>query len=186
MESIPEIMTTDRLQLRRPRLADADDVFAYASDAAVTHFMDWPAHKSIQTVTEWLSDCRSLWESGAEFTWFITQRTGERVIGAISLRVTEYKADFGYVLNRNDWGNGFGTEASQAVVNLAASLPGVYRVWATCDVENAASARVLEKVGLMREGVLRSWAVRPNISLIPRDALVYSKVTKNAQQAYPE
>jgi [ribosomal protein S5]-alanine N-acetyltransferase len=180
MESIPETITTDRLQLRRPRTTDADDVFAYARDADVTHFMDWPTHKAIKTVTEWLSDCRSLWESGAEFTWFITPRSEERVIGAISLRVAEYKADFGYVLNKNVWGNGFGTEASRAVVNLAAGLPGVYRVWATCDVENVASARVLEKVGLMREGVLRSWAVRPNISLVPRDALVYSKVTKNA------
>jgi ribosomal-protein-alanine N-acetyltransferase len=180
MEDIPESMTTDRLQLRRPRDTDADDVFAYASDADVTHFMDWPTHKAIGTVTKWLSDCHSLWDSGAEFTWFVTPISGDRVIGAISLRVVEYKADFGYVFNRKVWGNGFGTEASQAVVNLAASLSGVYRVWATCDVENVASARVLEKVGLTREGVLRSWALRPNISLVPRDALVYSKVTKNA------
>ena len=180
MESIPELLSTDRLQLRRPRTTDADDVFSYASDPAVTHFMDFPTHKTIETVSEWLSDCRSFWESGAEFTWFVTPRPVDHVIGAISLRLAGHKADFGYVFNKKVWGKGFGTEASQAVVNLATSLPGMYRVWATCDVENVASARVLEKVGLMREGVLRSWAVRPNISSVPRDALVYSKVTKNA------
>lgn len=178
--NVPELITTDRLQLRRPKVTDADDVFAYASDADVTHFMDWPAHKSIETVTQWLADCRSRWESGNEFTWFITPRSEEPVIGAVSLRVNQCKADFGYVLNKSAWGNGFGTEAARAVTQLAARLPGVYRVWATCDVENVASARVLEKTGLTREGVLRSWSVRPNISPVPRDALVYSMVTKSA------
>src|SRR5688572_29757072 len=106
-ESIPEDLTTNRLQLRRPTITDAEDVFAYASDLDVTRFMDWPTHKTIGTVTEWLSDCTSLWESGAEFTWLMTPRSEERVIGAVSLRVSEYKADFGYVLNRQFWGRGF-------------------------------------------------------------------------------
>jgi len=180
MKGIPEVLTTHRLQLRRPRITDAEDVFAYASDIDVTHFMDWPNHKTMSTVVDWLSACTSLWESGAEFTWLITPRYEERVIGAISLRVVEYKADFGYVLNRQFWGRGLGTEAASAIVDLAASVDGVYRVWATCDIENVASARVLEKVGLVREGILRRWARRPNISSVPRDALVYGKVIRDA------
>jgi [ribosomal protein S5]-alanine N-acetyltransferase len=48
--------------------------------------------------------------------------------------------------------------------------------WATCDSDNLASARVLEKIGLMREGVLRRHTIRPNISPIPRDVFIYAKV----------
>jgi RimJ/RimL family protein N-acetyltransferase len=49
-------------------------------------------------------------------------------------------------------------------------------VWATCDVENLASARVLERVGMTREGVLRRWTVYPNLGDTPRDCLCYSIV----------
>jgi ribosomal-protein-alanine N-acetyltransferase len=179
MKGVPEIITTSRLQLRRPKITDDADVLAYASDTSVTRFMDWPTHKTISTVTAWLSDCTSLWESGAEFTWLITPRSEGRVIGAVSLRVTEYKADFGYVLNKQFWGSGLGTEAACAIVDLASNLDGVYRIWATCDVENVASARVLEKAGLLREGILRRWAMRPNISSVPRDAFIYGKVVRD-------
>jgi ribosomal-protein-alanine N-acetyltransferase len=50
------------------------------------------------------------------------------------------------------------------------------RVWATCDVDNVASARLLERVGMEREGVLRQWLVHPNLSEAPRDCLCYSIV----------
>ena len=56
------------------------------------------------------------------------------------------------------------------------SVPSIWRVWATCDIENAASARVLEKVGLSREGTLRRWLVRPHLSSDPRDAFIYARV----------
>jgi RimJ/RimL family protein N-acetyltransferase len=49
-------------------------------------------------------------------------------------------------------------------------------VWATCDVENLASVRVLEKLGLTCEGVLRRYAIRPNLSPTPRDAFVYARI----------
>jgi ribosomal-protein-alanine N-acetyltransferase len=52
----------------------------------------------------------------------------------------------------------------------------VYRIWATCDTDNVASARVLEKAGLRREGTLHRWSVKPNIGPEPRDAFVFAKV----------
>ncbi len=65
----------------------------------------------------------------------------------IAYRVREHAADIGYVLSRSLWGRGYMTEAAAAVVEWAINLDFVYRVWAVCDVENKASARVLEKVG---------------------------------------
>jgi len=78
------------------------------------------------------------------------------------------------------WHHGYATEAGRAVIAWAADLPEVYRVWAVCDVENPASARVLEKLGMSREGVLRRWIIHPNISSEPRDCYVYSKVRSEA------
>ena len=66
------------------------------------------------------------------------------------------------------------TEAVRAVVEWALSQPGIYRVWAVCDVDNAASAKVLEKVGMRCEGILRRWVIHPNIDAAPRDCYCYA------------
>ena len=68
------------------------------------------------------------------------------------------------------------TEALQPLVNWVINQPEIYRVWAVCDCENLASARVLEKIGMTREGVLRRWLIHPNLSDVPRDCLCYAKV----------
>jgi len=54
--------------------------------------------------------------------------------------------------------------------------PDIYRVFATCDVENPASARVMEKVGMVREGILRRNSIHPSIGNEPRDSLIYAIV----------
>lgn len=68
------------------------------------------------------------------------------------------------------------TEAVRAVVDWAIGQPEMHRVWAVCDVDNKASARVLEKAGMEREGILRRWSIHPNISEFPRDCICYAKV----------
>jgi RimJ/RimL family protein N-acetyltransferase len=87
-----------------------------------------------------------------------------------------HTADVGYLLDRHHWGNGYATEAARAVVAWAFSVPAIRRVWATCDTANVASARVLEKAGLEREGTLRQAIVRPNLGNEPRDAFIYARV----------
>ena len=54
--------------------------------------------------------------------------------------------------------------------------PLVFRISAVCDVENVGSARVLEKSGFVREGVLRRWMMHPNVSNEPRDCYSYARV----------
>jgi RimJ/RimL family protein N-acetyltransferase len=100
----------------------------------------------------------------------------DRVIGMIGCRVREHAADIGYVLSRDYWNRGYTTEAAKTVVDWASNLEFIYRVWAVCDLENEASARVLEKVGMQREGILRRYIVHPNVSPEPRDCFVYSKI----------
>ncbi len=172
----PEIINLQRIRLRRPKLSDAEAIFEYGSDPEVAHYADWPIRTTIDPIVESLRERSVLWETGVEFNWVITLLSEDRAIGGVSCCVVRHAAEFGYLLNRRYWGNGFATDASRAVVEWAFSLPSIWRVWATCDAENLASARVLEKVGLSREGTLRRWAVRPNISPEPRDAFIYSRV----------
>jgi [ribosomal protein S5]-alanine N-acetyltransferase len=60
--------------------------------------------------------------------------------------------------------------------NRALSQPDTWRIGDVCDVENQVSARVMEKTGFLREGVLSRWSVHPNISDEPRDCVSFAKV----------
>jgi [ribosomal protein S5]-alanine N-acetyltransferase len=172
----PESFELARLRLRRPRLSDAEALFAIGSDPEVARYAEWPLDTEIGPNLERLRQRAELWDSGAEYYWIVTPARDDRAIGAVSTRVVQHAADIGYLLDRRHWGNGYATEAARAIVDWALSRPSIHRVWATCDTENVASARVLEKAGLQREGTLRRAIVRPNLSSEPRDALLYARV----------
>jgi pimeloyl-ACP methyl ester carboxylesterase/RimJ/RimL family protein N-acetyltransferase len=135
--------------------------------------MDWPPHGNLRDALAIVERAACLWESGEEYSWVITVRPDDRAMGNVGCRVRGHAVELGYVISRDYWGRGYATEAAKAVFDWAAAVEGVYRVWATCDVENTASVGVLEKIGMSREGVLRCWAIRPNIDpVVPRDALI--------------
>jgi RimJ/RimL family protein N-acetyltransferase len=171
----PEMITTARLVLRRPKSSDATAKYEYGSDPEVARYMDWARHTSLSDTVAFVERAASSWRSGDEYTWTITVKPEDRAVGSVACRVRGHAADLGYVLAREHWGRGYATEAAKAVFEWAATLEGVWRIWATCDVENAASVRVLEKIGMSREAVLRRSAIRPNLAPgVPRDAFVYS------------
>ena len=173
---VPDVIDLRRLRLRRPMASDAEALFECSSDLEVARYMDWPVNTSIDQVIERLREREQGWTSGEEFYWVITLPNEDRAIGAISCRVDGDSADFGFFVNCRYWRNGYATEASKAIVDLVKEIPAILRLWATCDVENVASARVLEKAGLSREKRLPRSIVRPNLSDKPRDALLYSWV----------
>jgi [ribosomal protein S5]-alanine N-acetyltransferase len=174
---LPELITTERLVLRPPRRDDAAAIFdGYARDPEVTRFLLWEPHKSVATLEPFLVECIDAWHGGRRFPWVIVRRAENDLVGMIELRIDAHIADVGYVLARAYWGRGYASEALRAVIPAALSLPGVYRVAAACDVANQASARVMEKAGMSREGVLRRYSVHPNVSPEPRDVLMYSVV----------
>jgi ribosomal-protein-alanine N-acetyltransferase len=62
----------------------------------------------------------------------------------------------GYALHPDYWGKGYATEAAQAIVNFGFKHLKMHRIWATCDVKNKASEKILKKCGMKKEGRLRS------------------------------
>ena len=175
----PATLQTDRLLLRIPGVRDIPDILEYASDDDVTRLMDWKRVSGPNEVRAFLAKTSDAWNDGSEYTWAITERGIDRVIGAVALRSREVDSDFGYVLNRKAWGRGIALEASRAITALLASAQQPHRIWATCDVENYRSARVLEKLGLKREGTLVAHRVRPNVSSEPRDSYVYANIVSS-------
>ncbi|MDZ7362807.1 MAG: GNAT family N-acetyltransferase [candidate division KSB1 bacterium] len=171
----PAIIETSRLRLRVPVMEDAVPIFEqYGQDPDVTKFLSWPPHQSLADTSEFIKRCLTVWENGSAFPWAMTRKDDHRLLGMIELRLRDHKADVGYVLARAYWNKGYATEATKAVVAWALAQKEIYRVWAVCDVENLASARVLEKVGMAREGVLRRWLSHPNCGEAPRDCYCYS------------
>ncbi len=168
---------TSRLLLRPPALEDAEDIFArYAQDREVTLYLQWAPHSDIQTTREFLRRCLKVWEQETAFPWVVIRKTDRNLMGMIELGIEGHRACLGYVLARPYWGQGFATEAASAVVNWAIAQPPIHRVWATCDCDNHASARVLEKAGMQREGLLWRWAICPTMGSVPRDSWSYAKV----------
>jgi RimJ/RimL family protein N-acetyltransferase len=173
----PPILETPRLVLRRPRMDDAEAVHnGYASDPEVCRYLTWKPNESLAQTREFMRGHLDVIDSSPNFTWAITQKGSDILIGMIELRMNGHKADFGYVLSRAFWGRGFVTEALRAVLDFALTLPALYRVWGVCDVDNIASARVMEKAGLTYEGTLRRNIIHPNISDEPRDVRCYALV----------
>jgi ribosomal-protein-alanine N-acetyltransferase len=167
---------SERLVLRRPALTDTLAVYEYASDPEVTRFMDWPTHQNARDALNFLRQCTASWAVGTEYTWAVTVKPNDHAVGMVSCRIQGHAASMGYVLNRRYWGQGYATEAAATVMSWMFSLSPVRRVWAICDAANLASARVLEKLEMTCEGVMRKAVVRPNIGGEPRDALLYARI----------
>jgi ribosomal-protein-alanine N-acetyltransferase len=110
-------------------------------------------------------------------TYILVGRQDETVRGAFDLRnAGPYRLGYGYVLALRCWGQGLMSEALAEVVRWAMGRDDIWRIGDVCDVENRASARVMEKAGMTREGLLRRWIMHPNVSIEPRDCLSFAKV----------
>ena len=171
----PESLTTTRLLLRKPRAEDAPLIFTgYAQDPEVTRYLTFRPHVDLKDAQEAVERFLEGWRSGKSYCWLIFRRDGEELIGAISAR-EDQGINLGYLVARPYWRRGFMSEALGAVVEWAFGKPAIFRVWAVCDVDNEASARLLERTGFHQEGILRKWSVHPNVSYVPRDCYCYAK-----------
>jgi RimJ/RimL family protein N-acetyltransferase len=130
----------------------------------------------IEQTQDFVQSCLAAWENEARFPYMITLKNDGQVIGMIDPRIEGSRVGIGYGAARAYWGKGYIPEATRAVIEWALQQPSIYRVYATTDVDNLASQRVLEKVGMQREGLLRKFILHPNISDIPRDSYIYATV----------
>jgi [ribosomal protein S5]-alanine N-acetyltransferase len=183
----PRLIDTPRLHLRDPRPGDAQSAFeSYATDPAVLRYLGWRAHESVKTTRDQFSFDVHRWLKGSAWVWVMTLkqpdgRTGP-VFGQIELVPQSHPSNLahhlrlGYLMAPSHWGQGLMREAVQAVLQAALALPQVWRVDALCDVDNLASAALLQRAGMVREGCLGRVVMHPNVSNAPRDAWAFAMV----------
>ena len=175
---MPDQFETERLVLRKPRMDDARAIFErWTQDQEVTRYLTWRPHERIEQTQEFVQGCIRAWQGETRFPYVITLKGTGEVIGIIDPRIEGPKVGIGYGTARAYWGKGYVPEATRAIIEWAFQQPSIYRVYATTDVENVASRRVMEKVGMQGEGILRRYILHPNISDIPRDSYMYA-ITK--------
>jgi ribosomal-protein-alanine N-acetyltransferase len=172
-EDLPDL-ETDRLVLRRMTLNDAEAVFAYASDPEVTRYVLWDTHRSIQDSRAFLELAISKYDGGGEPDWGIVYKGDHRFVGTcgiVSWEPDHARAEIGYTLSRDYWGRGLAPEAVRAMIYFGFGRMDLNRIEARCIAENTASARVMQKAGMTREGKLRQ---REFIKGAYRDMELYS------------
>jgi len=156
--ALPDL-ETPRLLLRKMRLRDASDVFAYASDPQVARYVLWDAHQSIRDTRGYIRSMRRQYRLGLPASWAVVLKENNTVIGSIGymwLSPENRSAEVGYSFSREYWNRGLATEALGAVLQSAFQQLGLHRVEAQHDLRNPASGRVMQKCGMRQEGVLRS------------------------------
>jgi RimJ/RimL family protein N-acetyltransferase len=150
------MLRTERLLLRPFADADADPLFALQSNAQVLRYWDSPPWTERARAERFIARCREMAEEGSGAR-VVIERDSE-FVGWCTLNSwnPEFRsASLGYCLGEAAWGQGIATEAAGALLDWAFGALDLNRVQAEADTRNAASARVLEKLGFSLEGTLR-------------------------------
>jgi [ribosomal protein S5]-alanine N-acetyltransferase len=149
---------TARLRLRPFDDADADVLFAMHSSALVLRYWDAPPWSERARAARFITACRQMAEEGTGTPSAVNRVSDGAFFGWCSLsrwNPDHRSAALGYCFDDAAWGHGYATEAARALLQWAFDTLDLNRVQAETDTRNAASARVLEKLGFVREGMLR-------------------------------
>src|SRR5438309_7845482 len=177
-------LKTERLVLRDFVEADWQPVHFYASDPEVFRYVEGGPLNDEQTRISIQKAIASQSEDPRlDFRLAVTLKEEGKVIGDARIRTLDLnlhpayrllgQAYIGFSLNPHYWRKGYASEVARALLAFGFDQLRLHRIFAWCDAENLASARVLEKVGMRREGLLlKNWTIRGEW----RDALLYAMI----------
>ena len=152
-------VTTQRLLLRELRFEDAHAIAMRAGDRDVARYLiAVPTPYPVALAARWITSRVAWWAQGRGITLAIARKEHpNELIGTVSLRrfVRDRRAELGYWLGADAWGHGYATEAAGALVDFGFREMALARVYAHVLAGNDASCRVLDKLGMVNEGVRR-------------------------------
>lgn len=151
-----DALYAERLVLRPFHPKDIDNVYAYASQPGWGRYLvSFPEPYTYKDAEEFVG--QSILRDPTQDLVFAIE-LDQRVIGEIHLRVEDphNTARLGFGINRRYWGRGLATEAATAIVEWGFRVVGLNRIYARLDPRNLAGIRILEKLGMQKEGLLRS------------------------------
>ena len=151
----PDVIKTERLVLQPWSFEDVPDVLSYAADEEWGRYLPVPRPYGEADARRFVA-AQVLLDREQHASW--SMRHDGRGVGGINIRFSsEFRiGEVGYSVARAFWGRGLATEAARAVITKAfEAYPQLMRVRAMADARNIRSHRVLEKIGMVREGLLR-------------------------------
>ena len=171
-ESLPTI-NASRVSLRWICEQDTDAFYAIYSNPEVMRYWSTPPLANREAATDLIKKIQEDWKRRVILKWGIARRTDDQLIGSVTLFNLDFnhrRAEIGYALGRDHWGQGYMREALMAVLKYAFEVLELHRIEADVDPRNAASIKTLERLGFKREGYLRErWQVNGEI----QDAYFY-------------
>ena len=161
IELAPTELFTERLRLRGPRRGDSGPLHE-AIEETLDQLVPWlpwarPSHSRAET-RRYLRAARAAWARRTSFEFVIEAAASGTLLGVTSLHRIDWmrrSAGIGYWIRRSRFGQGFATEACDAVLAHAFDALRINRVEALVALANKSSQRVVEKLGFTREGVAR-------------------------------
>ncbi len=162
MKEYPEL-ATERLSLRGFHAADAHDIQKLAGSYAVAEMtLNIPHPYSDGMAESWMAGHQLDFESGAGVVFAMIDSQSRNLIGAVGLRVTKRfsRAELGYWVGKPYWGKGYATEASEALIRYGFKEMQLNKICATHMTRNPASGRVMQKIGMEQEGILKQHALK--------------------------
>ena len=169
---LPEI-DTSRIRLRWISDEDTDAFYAIYSNPEVMRYWSTPALADREAAANLVKKIQEDWKRRVILKWGIALRTNNQLIGSITLFNLDFnhrRAEIGYALGREFWGQGYMNEALMALLQYAFEDLNLHRIEADVDPRNTASIKTVERLGFQREGYLRErWQVNGEI----QDAYFY-------------
>ena len=161
-------LETDRLTIRLVEESDLPSLLDINADDAVTRYLPYESWKSITDGQAWFSRASARLAAGEAGQFVVVLRESQRIIGTCLLfrfEESSARAEVGYLLAHKYWGAGYMFEAMKAFVAFAFEQVGLRRLEAEIDPRNVTSARLLERLGFVREGLLRQrWSTKNEIT----------------------
>jgi RimJ/RimL family protein N-acetyltransferase len=161
------VLDSERLRLRALDVRDAPDVYALYADRVAVRYGYAPPMNDLDDARRVIQETIALARGRTLFHFGVADRQDDRVVGHATLfnwDQPQRRAEIGYSIRRDLWGQGLGSEAVSALMAFAFERLDLRRIEADADPRNAASIRLLEKLGFVREGYLRErWEVNGEI-----------------------
>ena len=144
-------ITTPRLTLRPVRMEDLEARHAYCSDPENTRYMMFLPNARVEETEAYIRKCMAEMAVPAPRSYEFTALLGDNQIGGFSLeRHGADRAALGWILDKHYWGKGYALEAAQALIRWGRDALDIRHFTAYCDSENAASYRLMERLGMRR------------------------------------
>lgn len=152
------ILETERLILRKLTMNDLEDIYSYASNEEVSKYVTWETHRTLTDTTNFIEYVLNLYENKQVAPWAIEHKKHKTCIGTIDFvwwQPAHKSAELGYVISHKYWGMGIATEAAQKLITFGFENMELERIQARCFIENTRSERVMKKIGMTFEGIIR-------------------------------